>query len=389
MPAIPSNANLWALLDPLKQLNPDQELRPPMMFPNVNQLIQDEALQENDIPHIQQPAMIQPKVTSQTVSKTTRPSMEQQYSTELDKSFYDGMNNRKSFVNDLKNQLTDLQSKDTTLADVNLKPLMAWADSIGGTNVSSGYTAPTSLQDRKNQIMKLQDAIARNEGAMSDDELNYLKSKAMESKENRIVSQFNAGQDYKKQRLGYLDDALAMKAGKQIDSDNMIQTITTQNQNLEKAQHTLKGGMITPQLLSEIEMDVAAALSGKGQATDHVRKSVEMGSFDRKMTELKQMLSSSPQGVNMPEYADYLHSVIDRLKEANSININGRVNQLQTGYQNMSSKKVKDVVKDKVESLSSKNQVHATESPEVGTVVDGYRFNGGNPSNPASWEQVK
>lgn len=28
------------------------------------------------------------------------------------------------------------------------------------------------------------------------------------------------------------------------------------------------------------------------------------------------------------------------------------------------------------------------ETPEVGAIIDGYRFNGGNPSDPASWEQV-
>lgn len=150
-------------------------------------------------------AAIRPPVGGQaapTSVRTTPPARPQQgsmlqYADQLDKSFFDQMNQRQGQVSSMQDELSSIQNQESTFQDVNLKPLLAYADSLVGSNTASSYAAPTGEKERKLMAQKLKEDIMKGQNAMGDDQLAYLKQKAQEEKdaasERRMLAKLGGG----------------------------------------------------------------------------------------------------------------------------------------------------------------------------------------------------
>ncbi|MFN3453446.1 MAG: hypothetical protein ACK41T_00700 [Pseudobdellovibrio sp.] len=118
--------------------------------------------------------------TRTTTKIVTRSGYQPSYEKQLDDAFYQQMQSRSNDVDNMRKEADSLKNTPISFEDVNLRPALAYADSLMGTNTANYYQPPTNAQDRKKQIQNLQDQIMKNQNAIGDDQLNYLKMKAQE-----------------------------------------------------------------------------------------------------------------------------------------------------------------------------------------------------------------
>jgi hypothetical protein len=116
-------------------------------------------MDENGQPIAQQPQMAQ--------AAPTQSDLEQIYLRDI--------NSRKVNVQKLREKLMNLSQEEEGLQGKNLKPLLAFADSLIGTRTADSYVAPT--QKKEVEALKLQGLADKEQQALSDDQMNYLKLK--------------------------------------------------------------------------------------------------------------------------------------------------------------------------------------------------------------------
>lgn len=131
-------------------------------------------------------------VSSSTAAPRTavRESSPMNYEAEFEEAFNAGMQNRQRGVDDLKAKLAaHLNNAPGMLESADLRPMLAFADQLTGGNSAAAYSAPTAKKDHQAMTERLSKAIQDQESGLSEDQLNYLKTKAMEVREAR---KFNA-----------------------------------------------------------------------------------------------------------------------------------------------------------------------------------------------------
>ena len=102
-------------------------------------------------------------------------------------------------IKGMKEQIENLESQGPSFKNINLSPLLAWADSLGQTNLRAGYTAPVSDAEK---IEKLKEAIQKEQGGVADD---LLQLQAQEDANKR----FDMDQDYKEKLLDLQREKMA------------------------------------------------------------------------------------------------------------------------------------------------------------------------------------
>lgn len=126
----------------------------------------------------------------------------QSYRDELETAFYKNLSGREANTEGLKTKLAQLeQEKPQGFQAINFAPMLAFADSIAGTRTAHSYQAPTVVKDWEGKKQKLEDAINRENNALSDDQLNYLKSKASEEAMDKRMQMSLASQERAAARL--------------------------------------------------------------------------------------------------------------------------------------------------------------------------------------------
>jgi hypothetical protein len=123
---------------------------------------------------------------SMSVGASSRGTNEKlDYAKQLDDAFYNEMQKRQGSVTSMQDDIKRLQGTPMSFADVNLKPMLAFADQLNGSNTAASYSAPTGAQQRKSDVQRLQEAVMKQQNAIGDDQLAYLKQKAMEEANSR------------------------------------------------------------------------------------------------------------------------------------------------------------------------------------------------------------
>ncbi|MNJ94787.1 hypothetical protein D3C87_124900 [compost metagenome] len=113
---------------------------------------------------------------------------------QLEQAYQQMIQQRTAQTDTQRQQLAQLEDeKPTGLQAVNFKPLLAFADTMAGTNTSGAYQAPTAVKDWEAKKQRLQDSITKETGALTDDQLGYLKTKVSEeSMDKRMKMQMDA-----------------------------------------------------------------------------------------------------------------------------------------------------------------------------------------------------
>lgn len=117
------------------------------------------------------------------------------YQNQFEDAFTQQTQNREKQIQDQMSELSALKTQPKSFADVDLSMLLKLGDDLGKTNYSSAYKAPSSADDRKLMMQKLQDSINKQQQGLSNDQLQFLKQKADEqaalARENRMMAKMN------------------------------------------------------------------------------------------------------------------------------------------------------------------------------------------------------
>ena len=351
---------------------------------SANQLLL-ESSSDNQVPAPTQPVPQLPvgnmPLKGISVKQSMNPSS-LNYGTQFDNEFKKGMEDRKAIIQALQSKLENAQGQTPEgLQAVNLAPALAFADSITGGNSAAYYKDPQALEKYKAEIEKLQAAVSKEANGISDDELNYLKQKAQEQREARVAAQFGALDDYRNKRLGLIDDGLALKVGKQFDSDPILKTLQINRNQMNTDFHTLMSkpdGTIT---LDEIQKGIANAISGTNHSTVSDTQAMKFKSALLDAERLQQYVLGKPTTdvlAKHPELKQMMQTMIERLDDAYRQNTEERLNTLKAGGDVYSSSKAKDMVNRKYDEISGKRSVQQRledSSHDDGsvTVTDGKR----------------
>lgn len=166
------NFNTWGLLDAPEQFDPSMLMVPEQQqaMPPVREMqVQQKVKQRAPAQVMPQAPMMQPQVDPMT----------QQY--------LESISVRQENLKGLRDRLTQALNQREGWEGVNLKPALAVADSLLGTNTAQSYQQPVTQQQK--EVARLQ-ALADREGqALTDDQMNYLRlQELMKSNANKADS---------------------------------------------------------------------------------------------------------------------------------------------------------------------------------------------------------
>lgn len=166
------NQNIWAMLDPMQvqqMQDPSQMLLSPMAQPMPQQMV---------------PEQVQMKrsrvVSARAPQSAPQPEQPMPQGPNLEQQYLEGLQTRQQNVKSLRDRFAELAGQGDGWQGVNLKPALAFADSLMGTNTAQSYSLPVT--QRQKEMMQVQ-ALADKEGqALSDDQLNLMRLKEMMAK---------------------------------------------------------------------------------------------------------------------------------------------------------------------------------------------------------------
>lgn len=224
----------------------------------------------------------------------------------MDEMFYKNIQEQKGHTDNLQGQFDKLKAQPETFADSNLKPLMALADQLGGTNnIAASYTAPTGIKDRRDQMMKLQEDIAKQQGGLRDDQLAYLKNAIADKKNDAWMAKLGGvGNDDKdakwlsedldpnKARAGNLAKSQAM-----VNSADRVDALFRQfpDYNIPKAQ------------TMELATSIAALVSGGTPQSQHQIDALVANSGVGSLQDFASWITNNPHGRQQIEAMKLMH----------------------------------------------------------------------------------
>jgi hypothetical protein len=131
------------------------------------------------------------------IQKTNIPGeSNKSYSSQVDSAFFNQLLNRQNQVAQMQQEADQLKNYQPGFQDANLKPLLAFADQLAGTNGAAAYSAPTDKAERTKRLASLTDNIMKSQNSIGDDQIAYLKEKANEQKMNKLMAGVKSpGQD--------------------------------------------------------------------------------------------------------------------------------------------------------------------------------------------------
>lgn len=134
------------------------------------------------------------------------------------------------------------------------------------------------------------------------------------------------------QSIGLRQDTQTSKAADLFDKDPLLQQTTRQRQQMAQDYHTLTTAKtITPQMLNELSMGIANAISGGRSAAVSSQNKVEFDSVELMLKRKQQELSNNPQDIDSPQVKAYFGDLIKRLDDAYAKNAVARAQQIKEG----------------------------------------------------------
>lgn len=190
-------ANTWNILDLLQQ----QELPAPSLLQPNQPVVQPEpkAPPKARMPQqMAQPQMMEPQPAQ------AAPQMPD--GVPIAQAFAQDLGQRKAYINQLRQSLAQSPKSEDgfDFQSANLKPLLAFADSLTGSRSAQAYDAPTNKKELEKQ--KLMQLLDKEQQAVADDQINYLKLQELVANNDEKI-------DAKKQFLELYDKKISTDRG--------------------------------------------------------------------------------------------------------------------------------------------------------------------------------
>lgn len=111
---------------------------------------------------------------------------------------------RRGGIEGMQKQIEALQGKNYGIQDADLSGVMSFADSLRGTNLAQSYKAPGTQNKDQEVIRKLEEAMLKEKGAITDDMVQILKNSSDKEYQKAMLGlgrdmRFQASQDRMKE----------------------------------------------------------------------------------------------------------------------------------------------------------------------------------------------
>jgi hypothetical protein len=325
------------------------------------------------------------------------PYSKQQAKTVADmKQYMDAVNSDPS-MQEQKNRLANLDALNAASMgsmnnQVDVSPLLGLIDNFTGSKLASNYQKPMSQAERAQMVMGaagntqkshealLKDALVQakmlqgdalseqrhnqdlsKEGYALDEngnvsvvpgglaEANIAAKKAGADKALSWADVMSANQGLRRESLDLRKGEQAARASGKFDNDKIIKSSTEQQNKMSLAKHTLETApVLTPQILNEIQSDIATAISTGGSHAASLEHQKQFSSYAIDFANLKQRITNRPQDIQSPEVRQYMADLVGRLDAAYKQNSASRAKQLATGLSYRSNPEAQDAVSAKV-----------------------------------------
>lgn len=221
---------------------------------------------------------------------------------------------------------------------------------LAGKDYKYGAGLAGEIEDKSNaNILKLREAIAAREAKSSDskyktDQNNLYKEQLAQIKASTPNPAGSAR-----------EDANVGREIKNIYNNKTLMNINDTDRAIAKAQNVLKkseGGKLTinSPVWQDIQQDVAQALQGaRKSSTGNERESLHINSLEEKFKKIKELVTSSPQGVVLPEHMINLSSLMQDLIHSNADAKETTLKIMEAGNDSFSSDRVKKARTDQIE----------------------------------------
>lgn len=317
----------------------------------------------------------------------------QQLVSQLQEQSQNAIQEQRQGVKENEASLKNLESRG---APINFAPLAALVDSWTGSNLSKGVAQSETPEQYQEKIMSLKNAIQTQRQGLSSEQINLLKSQ---------ISQMNplalARLGQRESTLGLAQDRAAAQAVKEIDNHPLMVESSRQLGFIQRDKHTIEGGgKITSQMLHEISNGIAAALSGSKNLGLGMAEMQDMSTAMTKVAQWESYLSNSPKEAASPQVRAQIMDTLHRLEAAYSQYQGNIAQKLAQGRTYDNNPQAQRALKSTVgkyaytpptkKAASTKKALPSPvkSGPKPGDVEDGHRFIGGDPGDPAAWEEV-
>lgn len=287
----------------------------------------------------------------------------------------------------LKGQLGNISSYAQLPVATDLSPLMAYVDSTTGSNLSKGYHAPATPQDRLAQLSQLENQLLQRKDQLTDDQQKLLQSQIQQLMGESMVGFRGARLGLAQQAQDRRSEDQAFRAGSAFTHDKINTQLQGTMNSLDRAISMLdnKDIPITAKSFAVLQQDMINAMAPGGAATE--------GKVHRELTEPLaaqlnnlQLKFGDVQDLRpaMPEIVENLRQMMGAVKSDYQEAMQKQAGKIASTYVGSKNPMLKQVVKNKLQEFSAPK----ADGPSVGDVEDGHKFLGGDPANPSSWQQV-
>lgn len=268
-----------------------------------------------------------------------------------------------------------------------LTALAALADMFGGTNLTQLYQH-MKPKDQTKEIQNLEKLLTQQRMGLADDELNFLKAQFQSVKDSQKMkldltpgqkkldqefakeyADFFAGGGYAdvEKGLSQLDDALVSLES----SDDITGPVIGSVPNALRRRFSPQSAAVQQDVEEVVQRNLRLVLGA--QFTENEGKRLIERAYDPAADEAVNAKRLKRLITQIREAAQAKQDSADYFEEHGTLK----------GYKGSQKyKSANDFLKDE------KPKKKATSSgPKVGTIVDGYKFKGGNPADKSNWEQ--
>lgn len=301
-------------------------------------------------------------------------------------------------LSELNKYIKGLEDKPN---EINWAPLAAFIDSMVPNSKLTPVAqalAPMSQDQKEKLLFDLKNKLQLGRQALSKEQLDALASQIKMQQDDyrnntmyqhymNMAANANRRTDTSIGRLETQKDSQAQTAGNLFDNDPAVikPTLARLNQ-IDLDMHTLKTAkVITPELMNEMGKGMATAIAGGKSSGLEETKMQTLQSAQKDFARLQQYIAGKPYQALTEEQKVYLDDVFSRLREGYGQMIAARAEQLRKGRTFKSNPHANAVMDQKVKEYK---KLAKPPGPEVGEVIDGYRFKGGNPAEQSSWEKA-